>query len=48
VEVLAPGPIVLVEDHVRLTSYALFPECLPPRLDVLLGISERVTDWWAY
>ena len=42
------GPMVLVEGHVRLTSYALFPECLPPRLEVLLGISERVAEWSEY
>jgi hypothetical protein len=36
---------VLVEGHVRLTSYALYPEYLPPRLEILLGISERAQEW---
>ena len=39
------GPLVLVEGHVRLTSYALFPEYLPDRLEILLGISERAPEW---
>lgn len=42
------GPMVLVEGHVRLTSYALFPEFLPLRLEILLGISERVGEWSEY
>ncbi len=39
------SPLVLVEGHVRLTSYALYPEYLPPRLEILLGISERAQEW---
>jgi hypothetical protein len=39
------SPLVLVEGHVRLTSYALYPEYLPPRLEILLGISERAHEW---
>jgi hypothetical protein len=42
------GPMVLVEGHVRLTSYALFPEYLPPQLEILLGISERISEWSEY
>jgi hypothetical protein len=38
-------PPVLVEGHVRLTSYALYPEYLPPRLEILLGLSERAQEW---
>jgi hypothetical protein len=38
-------PLVLVEGHVRLTAYALFPHYLPGRLEILLGISPHATDW---
>jgi hypothetical protein len=39
------APLVLLEGHVRLTAYALFPEYLPPRLEVLLGVSEEMPCW---
>jgi hypothetical protein len=42
------APPVLVEGHVRLTAYALHPEFLPPRLEILLGISPRVREWSEY
>jgi hypothetical protein len=38
-------PPVLLEGHVRITSYALYPEYLPERLEILLGISERAAEW---
>ena len=38
-------PLVLVEGHVRLTSYAIFPECLPRRLEILLGVSSQAACW---
>jgi hypothetical protein len=41
----AHAPLVLLEGHVRLTAYALFPEYLPPRLEVLLGVSEEMPCW---
>ena len=41
-------PLVLVEGHVRLTAYALFPEYLPPETEILLGISEEIPRWWAF
>ena len=34
-------PHVLVEGHYRLTAYALFPEYLPPELEIVLGVSTR-------
>jgi hypothetical protein len=37
--------LVLLEGHVRLTAYALFPDCLPPELEILLGISEDMARW---
>ena len=44
----AHAPLVLVEGHVRLTACALFPEYLPPVTEILLGISEEMTRWWAF
>jgi hypothetical protein len=39
------SPLVLVEGHVRLTAYALFPERVPEALEVLLGVSEQMPNW---
>ena len=39
------SPATLVEGHVRLTAYALFPELLPAQLDVLLGVSDQASAW---
>jgi hypothetical protein len=41
----AHSPLVLVEGHVRLTAYALFPTDLPDRLEILLGISDAIAGW---
>jgi hypothetical protein len=41
----AQSPIVLVEGHVRLTAYALFPEHVPQELEIVLGISDAATHW---
>lgn len=38
-------PLVLLEGHVRLTSYAVFPTYLPERLEILLGISPQAASW---
>lgn len=38
-------PIVLVEGHSRLTSYAVFPEYLPEQLEILIGISPEAGSW---
>jgi hypothetical protein len=42
------APLVVVEGHVRLTAYALFPEHLPDELEVFLGESPDFARWWAY
>jgi hypothetical protein len=42
------GPLVLVEGHVRLTAYALFPEFLPRRLEIYVGVAEAVAGWPEY
>jgi hypothetical protein len=38
-------PLVLVEGHVRLTAYALFPDQLPAQLELLVGVSEEMPGW---
>jgi hypothetical protein len=40
--------LVLLEGHVRLTAYALFPEHLPGELEIYLGESPQVVDWSEY
>jgi len=37
--------LVLLEGHVRLTGYALFPEYLPDKLPVFLGTSPWIDEW---
>jgi hypothetical protein len=37
--------LVLLEGHVRLTAYALFPKYLPEWLDVYLGVSAEMERW---
>jgi hypothetical protein len=44
----ANARIVVVEGHVRLTAYALFPERLPHELEILLGEAESLRDWDMY
>jgi len=39
------SPLVLVEGHVRLIAYALFPEYLPAELELFLGIADDARDW---
>jgi hypothetical protein len=41
------GPVIL-EGHVRLTSYLLDPNMVPDRLQVILGTSHRIRDWRLY
>jgi hypothetical protein len=42
------APLVLLEGHVRLTAYALAPECVPAELTVLLGTSSGFLRWGCY
>ncbi|HYZ78309.1 MAG TPA: hypothetical protein VE596_13140 [Gaiellaceae bacterium] len=37
--------LVLVEGHVRLTAYALYPEYLPAELEIYLGTADDVERW---
>jgi hypothetical protein len=39
------SPLVVVEGHVRLTAYALFPDYVPDELEVLLGVSHEMAEW---
>lgn len=39
------GPFVLLEGHARVTAGALRPACLPPEVDVVLGVSRRIAEW---
>ena len=39
------SPLVLLEGHVRLTAYALFPERVPHQVEILLGVSPHARDW---
>ena len=41
----ARTPLVLVEGHARLTAYALFPDYLPAKLEILLGVSDEMPRW---
>jgi hypothetical protein len=49
-ELIAVAPpdhskLVLVEGHVRLTAYALYPQALPDEMEILLGISDEIELW---
>lgn len=36
---------MVLEGHLRLTAYALAPECLPEELPVILGTSPSLPSW---
>jgi hypothetical protein len=40
--------LVVLEGHVRLTAFMLFPEALPPELELFLGESEQIVSWPSY
>ena len=49
IAVRAPGSyLVLVEGHVRLTAYALYPQYLPSELELCLGESPDMGRWSEY
>ncbi len=41
-------PLVVMEGHVRLTTYALVPECLPETMEAIVGFSPDFPQWGAY
>jgi hypothetical protein len=41
----ARSRLVLVEGHVRLTAYAVFPEYLRDELEVFLGVAADIQGW---
>jgi hypothetical protein len=46
--VSSTAPLVVMEGHVRLTTYALAPECLPAMLEVIVGFSPDFAEWGAH
>jgi hypothetical protein len=49
-ELIAVAPpdrsqLVLVEGHVRLTAYVLYPQYLPAELEIFLGTAEDMDRW---
>lgn len=40
--------LVLLEGHVRITAYALFPEHVPDELEIYLGESPTMAGWSLY
>jgi hypothetical protein len=49
-ELIAAAPpdlsrLVVVEGHVRLTAYALYPQYLPAELEIFLGTAEDMNHW---
>ena len=40
--------LVVIEGHLRLTAYMMEPDLIPDELEVILGSSERMTDWHLY
>ena len=42
------SPLVVMEGHARLTAYLIAPECIPTELEVIIGYSEKMTDWGCY
>jgi hypothetical protein len=37
--------LVVVEGHVRVTAYALYPEYLPTELEIFLGTAPDIERW---
>ena len=40
--------LVVIEGHLRLTAYMMEPHLVPDELEVILGYSDRMTDWHLY
>ncbi|MCH8161475.1 MAG: hypothetical protein IIB88_06225 [Chloroflexi bacterium] len=40
--------LVVIEGHLRLTAYMMEPHLVPDELEVILGSSDRMTDWRLY
>jgi hypothetical protein len=43
-----PDFLVLVEGHVRLTAFFLFPELVPHEMEIYLGTAEGLRSWGLY
>ena len=46
--VSSSAPLVVMEGHVRLTTYALALECLPATVEVIVGFSPDFSQWGAH
>lgn len=42
------SPLIVLEGHLRLTAYALEPECIPETLTAIVGYSENLEQWGDY
>ncbi|HUF13169.1 MAG TPA: hypothetical protein VMN78_08725 [Longimicrobiales bacterium] len=42
------APLVILEGHTRVTAMLLRPECLPERLDAIVGHAPAVRSWMFY
>lgn len=42
------SPLVVLEGHMRLTAMFLAPECLPAKLEVMVGFSEQIENWGCF
>ncbi len=40
--------IVVLEGHARLTAYFLAPKYIPKEMEVIIGFSEKITNWDLY
>ncbi|RJO60115.1 hypothetical protein C4544_07200 [candidate division WS5 bacterium] len=40
--------LVVIEGHLRITGYVFDSEHTPQNLEVIIGLSEHMTEWWAY
>jgi hypothetical protein len=48
VSAVAAGRDVVLEGHVRLTAMALAPDAIPAEVEVIRGVSPRMTGWSEY
>jgi hypothetical protein len=48
VSAVAAGRNVVLEGHVRLTAMALAPDAIPAEVEVIRGVSPRMTEWSEY
>jgi hypothetical protein len=42
------SPLVILEGHARLTAYFVEPRYIPDELNIIVGMSEHMTEWSEY